>query len=240
MVFEDLKLIITGTGRCGTSYVAKSLSSVGVGCGHEAFFRAGGIDEAKDRLSSHRSLLSSNRSYLYEKKWQFGKVEAESSYMAAPYLDVLPVNTVVHLVRNPIRVVFSFVNDFRYFVDTSKSKENAFIHQILPDIKKIDNPLERAMSFYIRWNEMIEKKCKGKKYFRHKIEDDIENIFDFLGIEKPNLYKNKKENTNKYDLYTENIKDLPDGEIKNDFIKKSMFYGYDLHNIKNKVYRLYL
>ena len=81
-----LKLIATGTGRCGTRFVSKLLTSAGLTCGHERFFDFNGLDFAKEQLANH---------------W-YGTY-AESSWCAAPFLsdETLKDAFLVHLVRHP-------------------------------------------------------------------------------------------------------------------------------------------
>ena len=58
-----MRVLITGTGRCGTGWMARALTAAGAPCGHEAAFTARGHGDCD---------------------WV-----AESSWLAAPYLDRL-------------------------------------------------------------------------------------------------------------------------------------------------------
>lgn len=80
-----MKFIITGCGRSGTNYVASRLNSAGVNCGHENVFTVNG------------PVLDA--SYY----------DGDSSWFAAPYLgNVFPDACVLHVVRNPLKVIESF------------------------------------------------------------------------------------------------------------------------------------
>jgi LPS sulfotransferase NodH len=46
-----LKFLVTGSGRSGTNYMSRFLTSVGIMCGHESIFTHDGITEAIYRLS---------------------------------------------------------------------------------------------------------------------------------------------------------------------------------------------
>jgi hypothetical protein len=96
----SIKYIVTGTGRCGTMFFAKYLTSAGINCGHELIFTNSGVEAANKNL-----LINNN-------------VQADSSYMAAPYLShsLLKNAKIVHLVRDPIKVLNSFVSGYVYFL----------------------------------------------------------------------------------------------------------------------------
>jgi hypothetical protein len=75
--------VVTGTGRCGTTFVATTLSELGVECGHEKVFSKYGVRK------------------------RFGGA-GDASYLAVPHLPTYR-GTVIHLVRHPIRVLSSLV-----------------------------------------------------------------------------------------------------------------------------------
>src|SRR5690606_13238529 len=77
-----MRFVVTGSGRCGTHYLATLLTEAGVKCTHETVY-----------------------SYLPEPKPWTDQV-ADSSLMAAPYLGEYPT---VLLVRHPLKVVKSWV-----------------------------------------------------------------------------------------------------------------------------------
>ena len=71
---RTLRVVVTGTGRSGTGFAARWLTSAGIPCGHEAFFSHRGYDKALVRLDL-----------------KYPELAAESSWMAAPYLDTPPL-----------------------------------------------------------------------------------------------------------------------------------------------------
>jgi len=197
----NLKYIITGTGRCGTVFLARLLTSVGVPCGHETIFNYDGIESAKMKLTglssldiSHASLMEYNTSkdeWISIPKWinDLSKIVADSSYMAAPYLDQFDAK-IIHVTRNPIKVINSFTNHLDYF--SSKSPNNhweSFIYKIIPELTKDMPQYDRGALFYVLWNELIEKKYD----LRFKIEDNPDAILDFLNVSGP--YFNHKVNS---------------------------------------------
>ncbi|RDJ35112.1 MAG: hypothetical protein DWQ19_09770 [Crenarchaeota archaeon] len=235
---NKLNFIVTGTGRCGTVYLAKLLTSVGIPCGHESIFRCkGGVETFPERLK-HQVFIST-RSTEYENWLTTPFVKADSSYLSAPFLNdpLLKDTKIIHLVRNPIRVIFSFCESFNYF--TIKRYpffcEETFIHKTLlkegVDLTLLDDPILRATMFYIKWNELIERQCHTKESIFHKIEDDIKYVLNF--VNKPrakNYFMDKRANTHRHNIFSKTIHDIPDSKEKDALIEKSLSYGYDLFN----------
>jgi hypothetical protein len=98
-------------------------------------------------------------------------------------------------------------------------------------IKKITS-VERAALYYVIWNEMIEKACKGRNFLFYPIESDITHVTKFLGIEKTKLYNNKETNKSVYkERYT--LEDVRHTDIKSRLLKISDRYGYTCSKLKN-------
>ena len=122
---KSLKYIVVGTPRGGTTYFAKFMTSVGIPCGHETIFciESEGVpyhSKIEKVKSRHHSLVSLNDSINKKrlKKWiDEEKIIADSSYMSAPFLnDPIFENTkIIHLIRNPIKVISSLVIDLHFF-----------------------------------------------------------------------------------------------------------------------------
>jgi len=233
---ENLKFIVTGTGRCGTVFLAKLLTGIGLSCGHESIFDYSNDSEILERLKNvkNRSLSSCSQQNNFieqkkEKNWvAVDKIVADSSYLAAPYLShPLLINTpVIHLFRNPIEVVSSYILDFNYFENKIPNKKNPYnekgwenkIYRYLPELGSIETQIERACWFYIQWNQIIIRNCMFRKYLKINIENiDYKKLFNFLNIEleeNTNLYKNTSSNTNKRRNKNLSINEIPNGFIK--------------------------
>ena len=181
-----LDYIITGTGRCGTLFAANYLTSSGIPCTHEAVFTPFGLDYALEVLAGKRKPVSSkvsigdNLSDDYEMY-----LNAESSYMSAPFLGEFSRSQVIHMVRNPIKVVASFVFDRGYFNANGPSPNpeifpyEDFVYTHLPSLREDVPPIDRACLFWVGWNEMIE--ASGAVDYRHRLEDPVEELANFLG-----------------------------------------------------------
>jgi hypothetical protein len=189
----ELKYLVTGTGRCGTLFFANLLTSMGFPCTHEAVFTTGALEKARRVLSGETPHESSEISRGFLLAEGVSPV-AESSYMAAPFLKVVDAQ-VIHVVRNPVKVVSSFIG-FEYFLDKEPThlphnsehiKYEKFIYSFLPEMREEMSQLERASLYYVRWNRMIEE--SGRVSLFHRIEDDPEKVKELFGF-KGECYSN--------------------------------------------------
>jgi len=153
----DMELIVTGTGRCGTKFIAMVLTELGYPCIVEKRFNYGGYSD------DHKFTIP-----------------REASWMAAPVLDQVPADTVVHLVRHP-RLVISSMLQMGLFTDVNVIGYCNYAHEYLPGLNDCKNPLDKAAYMYLEWNKMIE----GYADILHRVEDRPEILLDKLGINKP-------------------------------------------------------
>ncbi len=224
---KELKYIVTGTGRCGTVYMAKLLSSIGIPCTHEGIFQQDGLVAAQKRMQEPlevSKIAKMTREWLTDEE-----VVAESSYMAAPFLDQLDA-TIIHVVRHPMKVINSFVAGLEYFNDWCLEKPDfaeyhRFIYNEIHELYQDMSSLERCIIYWTKWNQLITQKSKNKRYFLYRIEQSPIKLFDFLGIKPKDYYKNTKVNEklglkNKYT----NFNQLPEGNIKQELLKLYHYY----------------
>lgn len=240
---KDFTTLVVGTGRCGTVFVAKLLTSAGLPCGHECVFRHDGFDRGLARLRgeepvelSEISKLASLRDEEQGNYW-FGDtahVSADSSYMAAPYLDrpELADKMVVHVVRNPIQVVNSFAVGFKYFKDYDKlhpthKPYHDFIYEHVPEVKEKADPISRAAWYVVRWNEMIEAKARPENYYRHRVEVTGKKLLWRLGLDAEKSYANTKCN-HRVDMpdFVKSYADIPDRDAAAALEGLARRYGY--------------
>jgi hypothetical protein len=170
-----LDYLVAGTGRCGTVYMARLLTSLGINCLHEGVF--------------------GNE----------------------------------HVVRNPLNVISSHIEDVRFFTNERIKYDPyaKFVCHCVPEIWEIENEIERACFYYVYWNGLIEK-SKKENYFFHKVENNCnQNLLDFLNKEKPaNVFSNKSINSWKKRKKNIELKEIPEGTIKNSFIEIVEKYEY--------------
>lgn len=174
-------LLGTGTGRCGTGYFARVLSSVGVQCSHEGVFGPDSHEQTMERIATRIDPANT--------WWGW---EAESSWLAAPYLGLPELEgvTVVHLVRHPKKVIDSQMRIRAFEGKHPRFHEWQMRH--LPELEGLP-PLHQAALFYVRWNQMIEPHAD----IRWQIEGGILRLLDMLDIDwhDKEIYQDRRHNS---------------------------------------------
>jgi hypothetical protein len=222
------KLIVSGTGRCGTLYWAKSLTSMGLNCGHESIFNYWNFKKTKSIIKGKNPPINSLCSKL--KGHNIKNILADSSYLSAPYLNEPMVKKipVIHIVRNPMKVISSFVKNLKYF-DEMNSIWETFMCKHLPALKKINSPIERAAYYYIEWNKLIEKANNDERiYIFHRVEDVFKHDLSFAGINQIKLHKNTQENKIGQCYQDFYINQIPKGKIRRSLLQMANKYGYEI------------
>lgn len=225
-----MKYIVTGTGRCGTLFMANLLTSMGFPCTHEAIFTPYGIDKAKRVIKKEEPALSSRISRGENLSDYEIDIVADSSYMAAPFLREFDAK-VIHVVRNPIKVVASMIGDsFKNFLNPYPTDieefpahliYEEFMYSHLDELRGSMTQLERCCLFYVRWNQMIED--SGKVSIRHRIEDGPEKIKEFFGFEGE-CYGNTNCNSKPSSEWS--FSEIKNISIKMDLLEIMERYGY--------------
>lgn len=124
------RFVVTGTGRCGTRYLAYVLSASGVTCGHEEVFTPDGPGMWAGR-------------------------RGDSSWLAAPHLEGFD-GYVLHLVRNPLHVVRSLVG-MGFFDEALRDAHGPYVDYARSHIGgPLGDPVAEACRFVVEWNRMIE------------------------------------------------------------------------------------
>ena len=138
---QKLKLVFTGTGACATGAYAQYVSQAGIACGHEKIFGPFGYTKALENLAKENCL------------------SAESSWLAAPYLDREEFGdaVIVHLVRHPAKVIGTMsrvrVGGGRYWL---------FAAVWEPTLLEYGHSWDGFAYRYVFWNRMIELKLTGR------------------------------------------------------------------------------
>jgi hypothetical protein len=122
---ESRRVLVTGCGRSGTTYVSLLLRRCGLHVPHE--HRMG-----KDGISS----------------WLFGPKSMAVPWGPSP--SRFRFENVVHLVRDPLSAIPS--------ITTLKPSAWAYISRHIP-LDASDPPLVRSATYWLRWNEMIEREA---------------------------------------------------------------------------------
>lgn len=155
-----MSTIFTGTGRCGTAYLARYLTAAGYATQHEALFQP--FRDLRD----------------YEPE----AVHPESSWCAQYWLDKLPENTrVVHIVRDPRKVYDSFMNR-EFFTDIAEptfANTRPWYQHLMRAIdeqvfSKSLSPAERCERWIVGTHERLKNLAKlyiDKPGFHERLEE---------------------------------------------------------------------
>jgi len=158
------RFLITGCGRSGTGYTAQLLTALGRRCGHEEVF----------------SIVAVNAERV---AWA-DTFPGESSWLAAPYLSLLPAGTtVLHQVRDPLAVVRSLVR-IRLF-----ETPGPYLDFLRTHLEGLDRcaPLEAALRYWDEWNALVEGASEALelRYRRYRLEDldvgTVASLLDHVG-----------------------------------------------------------
>lgn len=176
-----MRFLISGTGRCGTGFCTRLFLSAGVNCSHEGIFNLHGWENAYRQLLHMRSHPSQG--------WQ-----AEASWLAFPHLmrSELYNVTVIHLVREPIKVVESLIR-MGFFTLSPVLPYSSYVHHYLPYMEQLEDPVEKAVYMYLKINWFVEERAD----VFHRIEDEPTELLDKLGIDyqEKELFDNRTHNT---------------------------------------------
>ncbi len=237
----NLEYVVVGTARNGSVHMARLLSSMGVMCGHESLFSVYGVVWAMQLMESKQPVTSPVSTFevlaqSQNPEWFVAEqMRAESSWMAVPYLDhkCLRNVSVVHSVRNPLKVISSLVSDAHVFADDPKHlwvfQEFAELHA--PVLRLLDE-VERACYHWTRWHQMILDKCsvKALPYYLHRLEDGpTAGLLDFLKLPQSRIegaFSNLSTNTWKLRDADLTLADIPAGHVKKRFIELAAQLGY--------------
>ena len=230
-----LQYIVTGTGRSGTVYLANLLTKCGLPCGHESVFTPWGLDEALARLDGRSPIQVSAISLASCGDWfaDASNLVADSSYMAAPFLGhaVLQDVQVLHIVRHPMDVINSFVIGLNYFQEWQPPDVwHQFMYTHVPELRLDYHPLDRAALYYVRWNQIIEERSAGKRYFFCPLEAIGRKLFDFLGrrCHDEKLLSARDINGRMAGKPEYRIEDIPTISIRRELRDLAERYGYPL------------
>jgi hypothetical protein len=233
----NIDFLVTGTGRCGTTYMARLLTSLGIMCGHESIFNNDGLLKANLRLKGKipikTSYVSCNNIISGKKieEWfDASEIKAESSYMAAPFIDskILKNTKIIHVIRNPMDVLSSHILDVKFFKEDLNDPYQDFVFTVMPELFSIENEIERGCYYYVNWNRMIENKSSKSERLIHKVEKGCNSeLMKFLKLSEDKKIdigqKINSWNKGRKDLI---LNDIPDGDIKGEFLKIGIKYGY--------------
>ncbi|HEV3385052.1 MAG TPA: hypothetical protein VG097_09555 [Gemmata sp.] len=240
---NSLEYLVVGTGRSGTLYAAKLLTALGKPCGHERIFTGGEPTETSPGIEHGGENSACGKHFGLEFD---GPPVAESSYMAVPFMEheCLKNSTIIHVVRDPLNVIRSFLNNLLFFREDRASFRHApeqFLYEHLPHLEFLPDPVSRACFYYLRWNQMIEESIGDRRYLLFPIENGPDTLLKLMGLDSGE-HALPDNSCNAYSKWPDHMRiatDLPtvtDEEIQTCFLWKEVAtlarkYGYN-HAIK--------
>jgi len=172
---NNLKHLIVGTGRSGTGYISQLLTLNGIPCGHEDIF------------SPWSNTVPDGNEFL-----------AEASWLGVPHIKDYKNLQVYHVVRNPVKVVASWMNKNNEGIwgnvkvnrsggiSRKTSPYWKFVEHHLPEISKIKTPLEATIYYVVEWSRKIKEEV-GDSFYR--LETDCVQMLRDMGIDNPQIFK---------------------------------------------------
>lgn len=147
------RIIVTGTARSGTLYMARLLAKIGLRTTHERIYHYGLDPDGSDHLAITAA-------------WKGQDVDV--SWQAAPFLKHEPKTTIVwHQVRDPLKIVQCFYS--HEMLDDPRAFAMALPKKVMPECWNRSDELSKAVYHIFKWTELIES-C-GLAKFRYRIEE---------------------------------------------------------------------
>lgn len=150
------RFAVTGSGRCGTKYLAELLTAAGVRCGHERAYNEHGRDQ-----------------------WTWER-QADSSWMAATYLPLdVPV---VLLTRHPLAVVRSYVEIGFFSPVDAKNPTHGPLQRFAPSIYDHEAAADRALAMWIALNAEILPQAEMRVSLERLDLDALTGLLRWAGV----------------------------------------------------------
>jgi len=196
-----LKYIVASNPRSGSQYMSKLFTAAGEPMTHEMCYGMPG-----------------NGIYM-------NSFVGESSWLIAPYLHEYKDSTIIHITRNPLKVISSLLSVGNLCNDQiEKNPYSRYKVDCLPAIRGFAG-LDRYLYFYIQWNRTIEKHT-DKRYKVEDISEDPVAFFQELGIKYKPVEIPRDTNTwGSVDKYLERA-DLDQCKLKKEFLQIMQDYNY--------------
>lgn len=178
----NINYIAVGTGRCGTGYISKLLTSGGIACGHEKIFTYLGVRNPKSTGS---------------------KLVADSSLYAAPFFDhpIIKNATIIHVMRNPINILNSYLrlNIVAKIRSGDLGGARNFMQHHEPALLGASNIVDAIALWIINWTKKIEKAPQHRVIFN--VEKPSNELYNLIQVKVPNnrvLFKDRHYNNKKH------------------------------------------
>lgn len=164
------RLVVAGTGRSGTGYMAAALSAAGLKAGHENVYSPNGVSW---RTWEHATPY-----------W-----DADCSWLSVPHLAKFkadsPGGIIVHIARDPLKVISSLV---RMNVLSDAYKGNPYTEykrRHCPESFGYADVIDRAAHFWVHWNRRTEPHADRMWQIEKIGVQQLNEIFEVIGYQPP-------------------------------------------------------
>ena len=205
-------ILITGHPRSGTSYTAALLRLAGLDVGHETIRKDGTVSWL--HIAQNGGSVSWLPKDIEGVSWE----TKEKEVLAEKW------DTLIHLVRNPLRVISS----------AQTLSNEAFDYMFATLNKKPEGDM-RCLRWYmwawLNWNEYIETKISKRFRTEDLCKDNPEKLNEFLkltGGSMPKEMPPKNTNSRAHKMYTWLDLELEDKELCDKIKIKAKEYGYSV------------
>jgi hypothetical protein len=165
-----MRFVVTGTGRCGTSYTSSLFNAAGVPCGHEDIFNVrAGVRDIRVSFGLRADLLSPVLRLREEWRRRFTRLEGDASWMAVPRLRWFNGTKFLQL-RHPMRVVQSWVAVGFFSFSPALHLQARWASQYMTFS---GDDLTDAMRWWVLWNDLAAQKAD----FTYRLEDLDSDLF---------------------------------------------------------------
>lgn len=227
------RFVVTGTGRNGSTYIARLLTASGVPCGHEDWFglRAGLRDNQIMPRYTIKAELASPALRLHEEyRRRRQPLLGDASWLAVPRLPRFR-GLVLLQTRDPILSIASMVA-IRMF-----TRPRRYLRFIQSHFDSTGNDLTDAMRWWVIWNQ------RARDYATHtyRLEDldqaHLTELLDIIGVPQPSAAARRAFHAVDHPIHTAHDRggepyrlswdDLPDGTDKEALTHYAKELGYD-------------
>lgn len=141
------KLLVVGTGKCGSRFTSEFLTELGVKVGHEAVFNVDGFHG-------------------------YGDADGDSSFAIPAYEENISWgrDCMLHIVRNPLDVVRSQMGNDFWLLKEGENPWNDWWRIHLSEILYLDPGLDRAVGMVYLWNKICEGYNSNMSYTRQSVD----------------------------------------------------------------------
>lgn len=153
-----MRFAITGSGRCGTTYLSHLLTAAGIYCGHEQVYTLTSVTDGTPP--------------------DWGDFTADSSWMALAHLPLdVPL---VLITRHPLAVVASYM-EIGYFTTDLDNPCHEATATICPAVYDEPTPQDAALRMWLHWNTLAAAHAELRFHIEHFTAPQLRRLLGWAG-----------------------------------------------------------